>query len=325
MIPHVPSLTGALTDALGLSSTLGAFTAGTLLAESNYRTQIESDIKPFRGLLLGLFFLTTGASVDPTIILDQWPTVLALLAGLLAFKAIIITALGPFFGLSKPDSIRTGLLLSGGGEFAFVVLTLADKLQVLPDILAKLLVGVVVISMAITPYLGKLADVVAGYLEREERKQAIDNAVQQGDMEEPETYSVGMQHGHADGGSGGGDIVVICGFGHTGQTVAEFLSDAVSAATDRRNTNYVAFDLDPDIVTKAYKSGKRVLYGDGSQPKVLTTAGIESPHAFVVTYAEPEMASQAVERLRLAYPSVPIVSRYTFRDAVDGVSPTHFF
>jgi Kef-type K+ transport system membrane component KefB len=172
--------TGALTDHLGLSSTLGAFTAGTLLAESNYRTQIESDIKPFRGLLLGLFFLTTGASVDPEVISQQWPTVLALLAGLVTFKAAIITTLGPFFGLSKADSIRTGLLLSGGGEFAFVVLTLADKLQVLPDVLAKLLVGVVVISMAITPYLGMLGDKIAGYFEREERKQAVDNAIESG-------------------------------------------------------------------------------------------------------------------------------------------------
>ena len=104
-------LIGALTDALGLSSTLGAFTAGTLLAESNYRTQIEADIKPFRGLLLGLFFLTTGASVEPLVLQQEWPTVLALTAGLIAFKAIITTALGPLFGLSKSESVRTGLLL----------------------------------------------------------------------------------------------------------------------------------------------------------------------------------------------------------------------
>jgi len=136
--------TGALTEELGLSSTLGAFTAGTLLAESNYRTQIEADIKPFRGLLLGLFFLTTGASVDPSVIQEQFPTVLALLAGLIAFKAAIITFLGPKFGLSLQESIRTGFLLSGGGEFAFVVFTLADRLQVLPHQLAKILVGVVV-------------------------------------------------------------------------------------------------------------------------------------------------------------------------------------
>lgn len=153
-----------------LSSTLGAFAAGTLLAESNYRNQIEADIKPFRGLLLGLFFLTTGASVNPYVIQEQWSTVLGLTAGLIGFKAVITTGLGPLFGLTIPESVRTGLLLAGGGEFAFVVLTLADKLEVLPDKLAKLLVGVVVISMALTPSLSNLGDRIAGYLEKEERK-----------------------------------------------------------------------------------------------------------------------------------------------------------
>ena len=156
--------TGALTDSFGLSSTLGAFTAGTLLAESNYRTQIEADIKPFRGLLLGLFFLTTGATVEPGVIQDNFLTVGGLLGGLILFKAVIITALGPAFGLTRSESVRTGLLLSGGGEFAFVILTLADKLHVIPDQLAKILVGVVVISMALTPYLSLLGDKVRNIL-----------------------------------------------------------------------------------------------------------------------------------------------------------------
>ncbi len=168
--------TGALTDWLGLSSTLGAFTAGTLLAESNYRTQIESDIKPFRGLLLGLFFITTGASVQPSIITDELPTVLALLAGLITFKAVIITSIGPLFQLSKTESIKTGMLLSGGGEFAFVVLTLADKLHVLPDKLAKILVGVVVISMALTPYLSNLGDEITKWIEEKEEKLNVQEA-----------------------------------------------------------------------------------------------------------------------------------------------------
>lgn len=172
---------GALTDALGLSSTLGAFTAGTLLAESNYRTQIEADIKPFRGLLLGLFFLTTGASVEPLVLQQEWPTVLALTGGLIAFKAIITTLLGPLFGLSRSDSVRTGLLLAGGGEFAFVVLTLADKLGVLPDLLAKILVGVVVISMALTPTLSSFGDKIAGYIDQQERKSSLDIALQSGE------------------------------------------------------------------------------------------------------------------------------------------------
>jgi Kef-type K+ transport system membrane component KefB len=103
--------TGELTETLGLSSTLGSFTAGTLLASSNYRTQIESDIKPFRGLLLGLFFITTGATVELGVLLEEWPTVLALLVGLLSFKATIMTAVARLLGLTTSDSIRTGVIL----------------------------------------------------------------------------------------------------------------------------------------------------------------------------------------------------------------------
>ena len=111
--------------------------------------------------------------MDPFVIKEQWTTVLALLAGLIAFKAAITTALGPAFGLSLPESVRTGLLLSGGGEFAFVVLTLADKLEVIPGPLAKILVGVVVLSMAITPYLSNLGDKLASLIEEWERKQLV--------------------------------------------------------------------------------------------------------------------------------------------------------
>jgi Kef-type K+ transport system membrane component KefB len=111
---------------------------------------------------------------------QEWPTVLALTAGLIAFKSIITTLLGPLFGLSRSDSVRTGLLLAGGGEFAFVVLTLADKLDVLPDLLAKILVGVV-ISMALTPTLSSIADKIAGYIDQQERKNSLDVALQSGE------------------------------------------------------------------------------------------------------------------------------------------------
>jgi Kef-type K+ transport system membrane component KefB len=111
--------------------------------------------------------------VQPAIIQDELPTVIALLAGLVTFKAVIITCLGPLFQLTKTESIRTGMLLSGGGEFAFVVLTLADKLHVLPDKLAKILVGVVVISMALTPYLSNVGDELASMIEEYEQKDNI--------------------------------------------------------------------------------------------------------------------------------------------------------
>ncbi len=268
--------TGALTDYIGLSSTLGAFTAGTLLAESNYRTQIESDIKPFRGLLLGLFFLTTGASVDPVVIKEQWTTVLALLTGLVAFKAVITTSLGPLFGLSKSESVRTGLLLSGGGEFAFVVLTLADRLNVIPDKLAKVLVGVVVLSMALTPTLGSLGDKISEYFEAQEKESIINElAGGGGTTASPDTESrqsggkwtvpgqdgsvmstaaeldtkqgalvddVPMRYDDDQGESFyadgiAGSEIVICGFNRVGQTVASFIQDTEINSRESGNKN----------------------------------------------------------------------------------------
>eukprot|EP01041_Mallomonas_annulata_P001320 gene1320-2542_t len=295
--------TGALTDALGLSSTLGAFAAGTLLAESNYRTQIEADIKPFRGLLLGLFFLTTGASVDPIVIQEQLPTALGLLTGLIAFKALIITSLGPTFGLSKAESVRTGLILSGGGEFAFVLLTLADRLRVIPDQLAKILVGVVVMSMALTPTLSYLGDKAAEYIEEWERKNGGPDFMTE--MRDNEPMEDNMME----------DAVVICGFGRVGETVASFLSmstmmeNLIATGGSLAPTKYVAFDLDPDIVMKGNKKGYCVMYGDGSEPLVLNTAGVESPRAVVITYDDDELCFKSVQRLRQAYPTVPIISR----------------
>ena len=345
---------GALTDSLGLSSTLGAFVAGTLLAESNYRTQIETDIKPFKGLLLGLFFLTTGASVDPYVIQEQWPTVFALLFGLLAFKTAIITALGPIFDLTKAESVRTGLLLSGGGEFAFVVLTLADKLRVIPDQLAKILVGVVVLSMALTPYLSILGDQLAVFIQDYENKQAYQNALLNSEIGSnefntdysrsstsssgsidsniisynenndsniyddslkitPEQQQQQQQlsvNNHSSGhGSSISDAIIVCGYGAIGDTIVRFLTSPKLKEQMGTSINYMAFDLDPTLVINGYKKGYRILYGDGSQPLVLETAGITSPKAFVVTYSDSEASFKAVERLRQAFPIIPIIAR----------------
>lgn len=345
---------GALTDSLGLSSTLGAFVAGTLLAESNYRTQIETDIKPFKGLLLGLFFLTTGASVDPYVIQEQWPTVFALLFGLLAFKTAIITALGPIFDLTKAESVRTGLLLSGGGEFAFVVLTLADKLRVIPDQLAKILVGVVVLSMALTPYLSILGDQLAVFIQDYENKQAYQNALLNSEIGSnefntdysrsstsssgsidsniisynenndsniyddslkitPEQQQQQQQlsvNNHSSGhGSSISDAIIVCGYGAIGDTIVRFLTSPKLKEQMGSSINYMAFDLDPTLVINGYKKGYRILYGDGSQPLVLETAGITSPKAFVVTYSDSEASFKAVERLRQAFPIIPIIAR----------------
>jgi Kef-type K+ transport system membrane component KefB len=149
---------GIIADNLGLSSTTGAFAAGVLLAESGYRAQIEADIKPFEGILLGVFFVTAGASLDPQTVIAEWPTLLAGISAFIAVKFGIVLAAGQFaLGLTRADAVRVAFLLAGGGEFAFVVFKLASNLEVLPEDLAKLLTASVIISMSLTPVLGELA------------------------------------------------------------------------------------------------------------------------------------------------------------------------
>ncbi|OVA18973.1 Regulator of K+ conductance [Macleaya cordata] len=281
--------TSLLTQKLGFSDTLGAFLAGALLAETNFRTQIEADIKPFRGLLLGLFFVTTGTSIDMQLLIREWPNVLALLAGLIAIKTLILTAIGPRFGLTWQESIRIGLLLSQGGEFGFVVFSLANRLGVLPLELNKLLIIVVVLSMALTPALSELGRKAADLIDE---KLEGNNKVAEMD------YNAS-------------DPVVILGFGQMGQVLANFLSTPLASELygDLVGWPYVAFDLDPRVVKDSRKLGFPILYGDGSRPAVLQSAGISSPKAVMVMYTGKQKTIDAVQRIRLAFPAIPIYAR----------------
>ncbi|KAJ6385525.1 hypothetical protein OIU77_028663 [Salix suchowensis] len=281
--------TSLLTQKLGFSDTLGAFLAGALLAETNFRTQIEADIRPFRGLLLGLFFVTTGTSVDTQLLLREWPNVLSLLAGLIAIKTMIITAIGPRVGLTLQESVRIGLLLSQGGEFAFVVFSLANSLGVLPLELNKLLIIVVVMSMALTPLLNDVGRRAAEFIEDKfdtEDKVAEVNF----NVSEP---------------------VVIVGFGQMGQVLANFLSAPLASGIDGNFVGwpYVAFDLNVSVVKASRKLGFPILYGDGSLPAVLQSAGISSPKAFMIMFTGRRRTTEAVQRLRLAFPGIPIYGR----------------
>ncbi|KAJ6409396.1 hypothetical protein OIU84_008986 [Salix udensis] len=281
--------TSLLTQKLGFSDTLGAFLAGALLAETNFRTQIEADIRPFRGLLLGLFFVTTGTSVDTQLLLREWPNVLSLLAGLIAIKTMIITAIGPRVGLTLQESVRIGLLLSQGGEFAFVVFSLANSLGVLPLELNKLLIIVVVMSMALTPLLNDAGRRAAEFIEDKfdtEDKVAEVNF----NVSEP---------------------VVIVGFGQMGQVLANFLSAPLASGIDGNFVGwpYVAFDLNVSVVKASRKLGFPILYGDGSLPAVLQSAGISSPKAFMIMFTGRRRTTEAVQRLRLAFPGIPIYGR----------------
>ncbi|XP_026446845.1 K(+) efflux antiporter 3, chloroplastic-like [Papaver somniferum] len=281
--------TSLLTQKLGFSDTLGAFLAGALLAETNFRTQIEADIRPFRGLLLGLFFVTTGTSIDTQVLIREWPNILSLLAGLIAIKTFIITALGPRFGLTWQESIRTGLLLSQGGEFGFVVFSLANRLGVLPLELNKLLIIVVVLSMALTPLLNDLGRKASDFLD--EKLDAKDKVAEVDfNVTEP---------------------VVILGFGQMGQVLANFLSTPLASEMygDLVGWPYVAFDIDPRVVKNQRKMGFPILYGDGSRPAVLQSAGISTPKAVMVMYTGKQKTVDSVQRIRLAFPAIPIYAR----------------
>lgn len=159
---------GQLADWAGLSATTGAFAAGVLLANNRYRAQIKADVRPFEGILLGIFFLTAGASLDPSIIASNLSTLLAGIGVFIFIKALVLFLAAPTLGKTRAQAARVAILLSGGGEFSLVLFNLAKDEGVLPDSLSKILVASVVISMALTPLLGGLADVVGDYLEAQD-------------------------------------------------------------------------------------------------------------------------------------------------------------
>ncbi len=150
---------------MGLSASTGAFAAGVLLAGNRFRPQIQADIKPFEGILLGIFFITAGAELDPVVVIKEWPTLLIGIIGFLITKTGVLFASGPALGLSMAESARVALTLAGGGEFSFVLFKLATDLKVLPDELNKLLTASVIISMSLTPVLGDVGDKVGKYIE----------------------------------------------------------------------------------------------------------------------------------------------------------------
>jgi voltage-gated potassium channel Kch len=226
------------------------------------------------------------------VLLREWPNVLALLAGLITIKTLIITAIGPRVGLTLKESVRIGLLLSQGGEFGFVVFSLANSLGVLPLELNKLLIIVVVLSMALTPFLNEAGRRAASFIE--------DNYEAENKEKDSEMINFEVN-----------EPVVVLGFGQMGQVLANLLSNPMASGGDSDGIGwpYVAFDIDPRVVKAARKQGFPILYGDGSRPAVLQSAGISSPKAIMIMLTEKTKSIEAVQRLRLAFPAVPIYAR----------------
>ncbi len=269
----------ALTGAAGLSMALGAFLAGLLLAETEFRHEIEVNIVPFKGLLLGVFFVSVGMGIDVRIIVADAPAVLGAVLALIAGKALVIAVLSRAFGASRAVALETGLLLGQAGEFAFVVLGLAGQLSVLDPSVSQFMLIVASVSMLVTPLLASLARRWAARVDRRTPRAGV-APLELGDVE-----------GH----------VVIAGFGRVGHALARVL--------DVERLSYVALDLDADHVAQERAKGRPVYYGDASRLDMLRLARLESARALVVTMDSATAADHIVRAVREFAPQLPIYAR----------------
>jgi len=272
--------TAFFTEIGGLSMELGAFLAGMLLAETEYRHQIEADIEPFRGLLLGVFFVAVGMGIKINVIWAEAALVAQLIGLLIVLKVLILWGLSRFFDMKQGSAIRLSLLLAGGGEFCFVIFS--------PDVIHRLfdartidiLFGVVIISMALTPAYAALGKVISKWLMRRE-----------GD--------VSVQSSHMDGELK--DHVIIAGFGYMGQMIADILGE--------RLIPYIAIDRDMARVREGRKKGLPVFYGSAQRLDVLKTLGADQARAVVVTVNQMTASIKTVTLLRRHFPDVPVCVR----------------
>ncbi|CAJ1925228.1 unnamed protein product [Cylindrotheca closterium] len=278
-----------MTEGLGLSNTLGAFLAGVLLSETKYRYQVEADIAPFRGVLLGLFFVTVGFEIDVNLILSNLPLVSCVVAGILGIKAIVTTLLSLAFGLSLSVSQQTGLILSQGGEFAFVAFGLARSLGILDKPTTKLMLTCVSLTMALTPAMSSIGAAVAKKLE------------ENSDF----THYLGEDR-DANEIKESDDFAVVIGYGAVGKVVCDLL--------DRKLSKYVAIEVDPNKAIAARNAGLPVFYGDIGRQEVADAFNVGKAKAVIVCISDQAECTRAVIALRRWYPDVKIFARARDKD-----------
>nr|WP_241242226.1 monovalent cation:proton antiporter family protein [Thalassotalea sp. G2M2-11] len=286
----VTLVAAALTQWFGLSMALGAFLAGMMLGESQYKHQLEADIRPYRDILLGLFFVTVGMKLDVVILVSSPLTVLTLLVGFLLIKIVIIKYLVVRAGEQPKDAWASAIMLAQMGEFGFVLIALATQVNVLPLEEASLLLGAGVLSMAITPFMVEHARQWGVWLSNEPEKDTHDLADLPSQTE--------MQ-----------DHVIICGFGRIGQTVSRFLK--------QESIPFVAIDIDPLRTTKAREAGEHVLFGSSRKTELLEAAQLYKAKLVVIAFGEDSQSIEVIQKVRSLAPDVPILVRTRNDDNLD--------
>jgi CPA2 family monovalent cation:H+ antiporter-2 len=273
-----------LTELAGLSLALGAFIAGILISETEYKHQVESDIRPFHDVLLGLFFITVGMLLDWHPVAERWGLVLLLVIVPVAFKLLLVTGLARVFGGSMGVSLRTGLYLAQAGEFGFVLLALAREHALVPPTLLNPILASMVISMLATPFIIQWSNrIVMKLVSSEWLLQSLQ-------MTNIARKSINTSK-----------HVIICGYGRCGQNLARML--------EREGIPYMALDLDPDRVRQAAAAGDSVVFGDASRLQALVAAGLSRASAVVITYLDVPGALKVLASARAHAPNVPVIVR----------------
>ncbi|MBU0916827.1 MAG: cation:proton antiporter [Gammaproteobacteria bacterium] len=278
-----------LTEHFGLSLALGAFIAGMLIAETDYKHQVETDIRPFHDLLLGLFFITIGMKLDWHSLVDSWALVLVLATLPVAFKLGLVTALAKAFGAPTGVALRTGLYLAQAGEFGFVLVTLAADRHLIPARVESPLLAAMVLSMLATPLIIQYSNRIVM------RVSSTDWLMQSLAMTKIASRSINADR-----------HVIICGYGRSGQNLARLL--------EQEGIPYMALDLDPDRVQQAQAAGQSVSFGDATRLQSLQAAGLSRASALVVTYPHTASARKILRLVREHAPQVPVAVR-TIDDA----------
>ncbi len=272
------------TDRAGLSLALGAFLAGVLIAETEYRYQVESDIRPFRDVLMGLFFVSIGLLLDLKVLVAHWLEVMAAVLLLVGVKLLLVTGIARLFNMGWASALRTGLALAQAGEFGFVLLSVAGRHGLLETATQQYLLAAMILSMVAAPGLIHYAPRLARRLDEREWSQR----------------AVGI-HEIAARTFGIHDHVILCGYGRTGQSVARLL--------EAEDVPFIALDHDPKRVQAAAAAGENVVFGESTRSEVLLAAGLRRAKAVVITFAHTAEALHTLAAIQQLKPELRVIVR----------------
>jgi CPA2 family monovalent cation:H+ antiporter-2 len=273
-----------VTEISGLSLALGAFLAGMLISETEYRYQVEDYIKPFRDVLLGLFFVTIGMLLEGRALVAHLGAVALVFAAILLVKFGVVFALARVFGGPKPTALRTSLALAPAGEFGFVLLALAREGEVVPGVTLQIALAAALLSMLVAPViLANMERFVLYFVESEWTARAV------------ALHSLAVKSMATKG------HVIVCGYGRSGQALAQFL--------EREKVPVIALDSDPERVRQAAAAGDSVVYGDASRREVLVAAALSRAMAVVVSFADTPAALAILSHVHAVRPELPVIVR----------------